>query len=585
MTYGLFFAIIHIPIGEAFPKIQTKEAVFALMRKQLSVMKTLIRVLALVLACLFCLSMVVACKDKTKTTTGTKSGKSNKSGSEGLFDEEDTYTWDANTGKYVDKWGKEKDDLPEDLDFGGTDVVVLYWSDVEKPEFISEELTDNERMQAIYYRNRAIQNRLGVELKFEGVRGDHANIKKFVAHVAAAFEAGTHDFDLIATYSRTAGALMVKGYLVDLNTIENSYLTVGLPEGQKKPWWPKNLTENMAIGNKQFMVAGDISMTIIDEMYATYFNKELVNVQFEEEARAAGVEDGTRLLYSYVRSGTWTLDKMIEMMSNYYVDNDHNNRRSIGDRFSLCSANNNLTLLYGGLNFRMLQPDPSQILKLSPDITSNRVATAVQKLGRLLTSNEYYDRDRDSVIDGVFYMDPFIQGECMFTMHYLECAENFLLNNDAVPHYGLVPTPRYDVNQPFYYSVVGYAFSMFCIFQDFNPHDNAEETLSMLTAVIECWASEGYRKCTPVLFELNMQLKYSETQDETDMCEYLRAGIVFDLGRVMEDALGGARFDTKFILACIAGQDWASQVEGIWNAAEASLAGFLRTNFGDESGT
>lgn len=537
----------------------------------------------MVLACLFCLMVVVSCKDKkTSTDSGSKKGGS------GGQETEEEYTWNEKTGKYEDKWGKQKDELPDDLSFKdangkATVVNILTWSDVEKPDFENEEESEDERMAAIFYRNRAIQNRLGVKLEFDGVAGDSGHMNNYVTHVETTQQAGTHDFDIIATYSRTAGTLTTKGLMVDVNKIQDTYLTIDTPvhprpEGEKSPWWPKYLSENMQMGSKLYLLSGDISITVIDELHCIYFNKELVNIQFEEQAREAGVSDGSALLYSYVKGNTWTIDKFLEMASGYYVDNNGTGRADYGDKFGLCSINYCATAIYGSCNFKMLEPDSQVILKVSDDVTSPALHNLTQMVGAFMTTDDYYHGGDGS---GAYYVQPFIDGDCLFTLHYLESAEDHLVGNDRVEEYGLVPCPKYNEIQKNYYTVIGNAFTVFGIFKGFAKHGTEAETLTMLSAVLECWASEGYRKCTPIVFELNMQLKYSQTQDETDMCEYVRAGIMFDLGRIMENAFGNYRIDSQFIAACEAGTPWRSQLDKVLGPAQASLEQFLTELKGD----
>jgi hypothetical protein len=78
----------------------------------------------------------------------------------------------------------------------------------------------------------------------------------------------------------------------------------------------------------------------------------------------------------------------------------------------------------------------------------------------------------------------------------------------------------------------------------------------MMTAVVECWASECYRLVTPQIFEVNMQLKYAETQCETDMFEIVRSSVVFDLGRIFGPELYG--MDDMPSEAAKAGTSWVS---------------------------
>ena len=83
-------------------------------------MKTFARLLALLLALLSCLLIIVSCD---QATNGNGDDEEEDSG---LIDD----AYDAN--------GRLKDNLPKDLNFEGEEVTVLYWSDVENPEFEQE---------------------------------------------------------------------------------------------------------------------------------------------------------------------------------------------------------------------------------------------------------------------------------------------------------------------------------------------------------------------------------------------------------------------------------------------------------------
>jgi hypothetical protein len=79
-----------------------------------------------------------------------------------------------------------------------------------------------------------------------------------------------------------------------------------------------------------------------------------------------------------------------------------------------------------------------------------------------------------------------------------------------------------------------------------------------MTAVIECWGSEGYRLTTPALFETNMKLKYAETSDESEMFDIVHDTINLDLGRVFsKDLQYMSEIPSK---AAAAGAAWASRL-------------------------
>jgi len=63
----------------------------------------------------------------------------------------------------------------------------------------------------------------------------------------------------------------------------------------------------------------------------------------------------------------------------------------------------------------------------------------------------------------------------------------------------------------------------------------------MSTAVIECMASEAYRKTSPMIFENNMKYRYTpDTAGKgasARMFDIVRESIAFDLGRIFSDIL------------------------------------------------
>ena len=466
-------------------------------------------------------------------------------------------------------FGSVQDDLPDTLHYDDVPVHILTWSDAEKPEFaVNEDLLENPRMQGIAYRNSTVQSRLGVRLEFDATAGNSVNTANFVNRVDAACKSGLYEFDLVATYSRTAGALAARSLLIDLNTIGQSYLSVNNTGDDQKPWWPKTLADDMSIGGRLYLLSGDISIGTIDKMHCLYFNKDLADIRLAQEASAAGASSGSALLYQLVRDGTWTVDKLVEYALGNFVDKGGNHTQDIGDIYGLCSVNYCATALYAGAGLRMLQNDPVRWLKLSKDAGSARAGQLVRKLSTLMTANDYFKGMTGSI---QHYLTPFQRGESLFALQYQECAENFLVNNDAVPRYGVLPCPKGDAEQAEYYSAVGNACSVYGISRGCAPQNALQEHLTMLSAVLECWACESFTVCTPLV------LRHAQTQDDVVMLEYVRAGIRFDLGGVLQNALGDKRPDALFIQACENGTMWGSVWPGIEAEGEQRLYSFVAT--------
>ena len=72
----------------------------------------------------------------------------------------------AQTEALYDADGYLNDQLPRNLSFGGEEIRLLYWSDVEMQEFEAEEQKDGELINnAIFSRNETVEDRLGVSLE------------------------------------------------------------------------------------------------------------------------------------------------------------------------------------------------------------------------------------------------------------------------------------------------------------------------------------------------------------------------------------------------------------------------------------
>lgn len=523
LTKALTFVTIYLTDRVVIPKIRKKEAVPAGARGQHK-MKTFARIIALILACVTCLFVVVACKG----------GENNDN------------TYDPTK----DEYGRLKDDLDKyNLNYMGESITTLYWSDVEKQEYESEGITSDNVNDAIYQRNENIQSRLNVELVWQSTPGNVQKRAAFVKKVESDANAGGHSYDLISSYSRTEGMLAINGLLIDLKDIETSYIDY------EKPWWPKALIDTVSIGDSIYFVSGDCSTNVLHLMYTMYFNKKILNQYHNQEAQGAGFEDATAYLYDLVYKGKWTIDKLIELTSNVGQDLDNNNTKDETDFYGFCTVNYHVDAFYTGSFMRYVEHGKNEgepLLYISKDYGSKKTVKLVEKLGAWLTTSDCWALSSDSA--GT-YSKPFRDQKAMFCQNRAYFAENNLVKIEGL-EYGLVPTPKYDEDQKNYYTVEANPFSLYGIYVNAPERDGKQETWSMLSAVLECWCSEGYRLTTPEIFEVNMQLKYSDTQDETNMFEEVRAAITFDLGRIFTNDLSFmSELPSK---AAISGASWST---------------------------
>lgn len=493
-------------------------------------MKHLTRWLAVLLAVLMCVSIVACGKGNEDTTTTTTASQQadNTSGGEDTPDN----NLDAN--------GYWKDDLPDTLNYNNEEVSVLYWKDSERPEFEIEAQTGDLVNDAIFERNMAVEERLGVKLAWTGTDGDNGDRAAFVAFVENAYNAGD-SYDIIATYSRTSGMLAARGFLYNLDSIEGNYINL------EQPWWPSTITESITIGNATYFLSGDISTNVLHFMYLIWYNKDLLaNMQLPSPVQ-------------YVRDGTWTLAKLFEMTADTWQDLDNNGVESDSDFFGFVGVYYGLDAFYTGSDLRLVELSDTDMMVISSDFYSEKAVNLVDILGKQCTGSDWNMSNSHGKI--------FAEGRALFDQNRAYYAEGYLLDTDI--HYGIVPTPKYDESQETYISVLGNPFTLYGIMNNV-----AESKLSRNTAVIECWASEGYRRTTPALFELNMQLKYSETSDESEMFGIVHDTINFDLGRIFSNDLSYmSEIPSK---AAEAGASWVSRYKAFQNPLKNSIAGLVK---------
>lgn len=448
--------------------------------------------------------------------------------------------------------GYLKSKLPEDVKFTGEKISILCWEDVERPEFeVLESETGLDLVKdAIYERNIATEARLGVTFEWTEQAGDSNDLKAFVNYVQNAFNAGTY-YDIIATYSRTAASLSASGLLEDLNDVENSYLDLDMP------WWPEAMLETCAIKDSLFFVSGDISTNILHFMYAIYYNMDLL--------ADLNLEDPVAL----VDNKTWTIDKLIEMTSGLYVDTDQSGDKSEGDQYGFSSSYFHLDAFYSGSGLRLVDDDTNGILKISDDFYSEKAIALADKLGAWFKQGDSYVSCRGESWDEDI---PFCEGRCVFIQNRVYLADSQYAAGtgplrDVDWEFGILPTPLYDLEQEEYITLLGNPITLWCVMQ------NAKDP-RMSTAVLECMASEAYRKTSPALFENNMKYRYTPDSankgDGARMFDIIRENISFDLGRFFAAEMN--YISEKPLRAAIDGSSWSTAGKQQTTALKKNLA-------------
>ena len=149
-----------------------------------------------ILLCLMIASMLLACAVGCKKRNEIKESEESEqtAGSDIAYDEN----------------GYLMDELPDELDYGSTEISILGWNS-EVTEFEVLEPGNMAIDDSIYRRNVAIEARLNVRLKFDlTVPGHNAAQTRYAQHVERTFLGGS-PYDVAAAHSSSIATCAIKG--------------------------------------------------------------------------------------------------------------------------------------------------------------------------------------------------------------------------------------------------------------------------------------------------------------------------------------------------------------------------------------
>ncbi len=259
-------------------------------------MSILKKSLVLLMALLMCVACFVACGDdeETTTTTPTTSGPS----SVALLNDT-TYSgrtctiWQANSAYYGPR---------EDF-------------------YIKEDAERTTSVQrASYQRLQAIKNRAGVTINVVASSDHSATLgSPDIGTLKEIFNtpATKATYDIIVPGSHTACQLMADGYLCALKGIYGA--TAGdITNNQldfTKDCWDTAINDALSIGDEYYMVSGAFSVANAARVACVFvdkYNLESINTALLAGTAAADYT-GVESIYTWVKNGTWTWQKMMAL--------------------------------------------------------------------------------------------------------------------------------------------------------------------------------------------------------------------------------------------------------------------------------
>ena len=429
------------------------------------------------------------------------------------------------------------DELPDDLKYGGEKITFISVNAMDYDELTGDAVED-----AIYERNKAVEERLGVEIQ---VIHEATPIDKVITAVSG----GNTDYDVMVELCWRAAPKFTGNYFYNLRNTE--YLDF------EKPWWNQSFTDVVSYNDITFGVTGAMVLSLYRRTYVTVFNKDLFK------------DANQPFLYEHVENGSWTLDKQASLVPLFHQDNGNAKKDMVGD-------------VYGFVSNDFIFVDPYwaacevEIIKKNTDgdyewvFETAKLHDMADKVLALYygTGDAAYIENDDYQAEATV-MTVFSGGYAAMGTMVIQMLEEPAMRQ-MEQEYGVVPIPKYSEDQKTYYSQMHDGFTIACL-----PNTVKSDRADMLSAVLEAMSSISYRIVRPVYYETTLRTKLAQDPQSAAMMDIIVNNTVIDAGFVYSHSMGS--FHQGFQQLVDKGEnDAVSRYKRMTTSAQRSLEGLIR---------
>ncbi len=400
------------------------------------------------------------------------------------------------------------DDLPK-KDFEGRTFSMITYNDIAS-DLIAPEVTGDVVNDAVFARNATVAERFNVVLE---TKGDFA-WDEIPAYVRRSVQAGEDAFQLSVDHMVSFSGLVCDGLL--MNWYDIPYIDFS------KPWWSQSTVEDMSyMGKATPLAIGDLSLSSIADSLCYYFDKGAV------------VDYGLEDMYTVVNEGRWTIDYVMEITNDIYLDLNGNNERDMYDFYGLSQCK---TSPVDGFLFAL----GGKIIEIGADgvptyvYGDEKTVAIFEKVWKLCHESDgvCIDREYSAVHYTADYA--FLDGLSVFASGKLSSGSSFFRDREG--EYGIIPYPKFDEAQQEYLTL-SVSPGILAV-----PKTVSDQ--EFVGIIIEALNAESHKQVLPVYYETALKAKYVHDSDSAKMVDLVREGRVFDMGYVYDNWKGvGFQFE------------------------------------------
>ena len=394
-----------------------------------------------------------------------------------------------------------KPNIPESADFGGDTITFLHWYNTAWTETVrqsrdiyAEGITGEAINDAVYNRNVKIEDAYKVKIALQLEQSTD-----IASMVGQQVTAGDSTYDVVYQLLSAAPALIQKSYFHNLFNVPNIDL--------EKPWWDQNSISSLSTMGILPLVSTSINVNDKDATAALAFNKTIAsNNQLED-------------LYTLVREGKWTYDKLTEMAEATYNDSNGDGTMTPDDVYGFLGGRDVIDSLYHGSGSQFITKNENDEFVFT--FGTERDVDVISKGIDIVNSSWYFNHHAWKDQSDILYRQIFETGHGLFFWMRLDDVTN-MRAGDA--DFGIIPIPKYEEAQDKYYSLVSqHTTGLMSI-----PITCAGDELSEVGMVLEALAAESHYTLIPEYIETSLKTKNSRDAESADMLDIILNNRVFD---------------------------------------------------------
>ncbi|MBQ8248999.1 MAG: carbohydrate ABC transporter substrate-binding protein [Clostridia bacterium] len=343
--------------------------------------------------------------------------------------------------------------------------------------------------KAIYEREILVEEHLGVDIDYT-LTGDLRDVKTTMQNMVMT---GEDTYQLVLTHCISGlSAMIVEDLLYDFNDFEYVDMT--------NEWWNQQAREALSVNGYTFYTVSDYMLPDV--------NCVLVNKSLLEEFSLENP-------YDLVRDGTWTIDKMMEMMSAVTTDNG-DGRWNVEDQYGLgCPDDFFLNAFIYAFDVSLIEKDNEGNLEFAFD--NERAFTMVEKIDQLLMNGDAWvykytlqPTDEESLAVS--------KGRTLFN---IESMGELYKYRDTEVDYGILPYPKLEAAQEAYQTNA---------WSGMMSVPKTVKNSEMVGKVIELLSYYSQTTTVPAYFDLVLGEKLARDTDSKEMLGIIFDGVVYDAG-------------------------------------------------------